>query len=83
MIVQQWTGKYYEHHEHHVVSRADDQRNKREKAEKKKEIELGIIDQERGKFVELSISNTMVSLTTGLVHWIHLGKSLGGPYSSI
>ena len=50
------------------MSRADDQRNKREKAEKKKEIELGIIDQERGKFVELSISNTMVSLTTGLVH---------------
>ena len=31
-------------------------------AEKKKEIELGIIDQERGKFVELTISNTMVSL---------------------
>ena len=40
--------------------RADDQRNKREKAEKKKEIELGIVEQERDKFVELSISNTMV-----------------------
>ena len=45
---------------HHII-RADEHRSKREKAEKKKEIELGIIDQERGKFMELAISNTMVS----------------------
>ena len=43
------------------AARADHQRTRREKAEKEKEIELGMIDRQQGKFVELEISNTMVS----------------------